>query len=283
MDPIVARKTWRTVEPIHGMIYFVPEAAEEYAALGVSGRSGYFASRSAPMGQVGAEVVVATFFNFHPDLVRDAMDGVWTTTTPVSVGGARMRAADRSLHRVLGPEVLSSDDVAEAAALARRAAEAACAMPEGRPLFAGHASLDWPDESHLVLWHAQTLLREFRGDGHVALLTASGLTGLDALILHAATQELPRAALQQTRLWSDDEWQAGIEALARRGLVGADGAFTDPGRDLRTQIEAATDRLATAPYAALGESGCDRLRLLARPLSRAIVDTGMLGAMRDAS
>ena len=32
------RKCWRTLEPYHGMIYFVPEAEEEYSAIGVEGR-----------------------------------------------------------------------------------------------------------------------------------------------------------------------------------------------------------------------------------------------------
>ena len=67
MDPIIARKTWRTAEPIHGMIYFVPEGPEQYAKLGIGeGQAGYFASRSAPMGAASAELVIATFFNFNP-------------------------------------------------------------------------------------------------------------------------------------------------------------------------------------------------------------------------
>ncbi|MEN3271540.1 MAG: hypothetical protein V7636_301, partial [Actinomycetota bacterium] len=61
-------------------------------------------------------------------------------------------------------DAIESPELIEAAELARRAAEVACERPEGRPLFAGHASLPWPEEPHLVLWHAQTLLREFRGD-----------------------------------------------------------------------------------------------------------------------
>src|SRR5579859_451368 len=114
MDPVIARKTWRTVEPLHGMIYFAPEAAERYAALGLEGPSGYFASRSAPMGAVGAEVVIATFFNFYPQLVRHAMDGVWSRTTPDEVLDARLDAADAALRRVLG-ESIGSKEVGRAA------------------------------------------------------------------------------------------------------------------------------------------------------------------------
>jgi hypothetical protein len=272
---VVARKTWRTLEPIHGMIYFAPEAAEEYATLGVTGRSGYFGSRAAPMGAVGAEVVVATFFNFHPDLVRRAMESVWSTTSPGALHAARVRAVDLALRRAFG-DTIGGDDLARAAHLARRAAEAATELPEGRPLFAGHAALEWPTERHLELWHAQTLLREFRGDGHVAMLVSEGLSGLDALILHAATGEVPRAALQLTRSWSDGEWDAAVAALHARGVVHADGSFTDDGRRLRDGIEAATDRLAAAPYTALGDDGCTELRTLARPFSKQVIDGGLL-------
>ena len=68
---------------IHGAIYFAPEAREEYAALGIDDRmTGYFASRSAPMGAVPASVVIATFFNFDHGLVERSIDGVWDRVTP---------------------------------------------------------------------------------------------------------------------------------------------------------------------------------------------------------
>ena len=154
MDPLIVRKTWRTLEPIHGAIYFVVEAREEYAAVGIDDRMrGYFASRSAPMGAVTAEVVIATFFNFDPDLVRRSMEGVWQAATPDAILDARRRAADRMLRR-LAPEAIDSPEMIEAAELARAAALEACERPQGRPLFVGHSSLPWPDAPHLVLWHA---------------------------------------------------------------------------------------------------------------------------------
>ncbi|HEY1737609.1 MAG TPA: hypothetical protein VGI86_02800 [Acidimicrobiia bacterium] len=271
-----ARKTWRTLEPIHGMIYFAPEAAERYEALGLRDRSGYFASRSAPMGAVPARVVVATFYNFEPGLVHASMDGVWARTTPAQLLDARLAAADAALRRAL-PDGWDDGQMRSAAELARRAADAASEHPEGRPLFAGHADLPWPDEPHLALWHAQTLLREFRGDGHIAELATRGISGIEALVLHAATAEVPRAALQATRRWDDANWEAAVDSLATRGWVQADGSFTDAGRAMRDEIEAGTDRLARAPYAALGADGCARLRELARPWSKAIVGGGLIG------
>ena len=259
------------------MIYFSPDGPPLYAEVGVTHhRSAYFGSRAAAMGTVSAEVVIATFFNFHPGLVRRATNGLWDTTTPDQLLVARLAAADSSLRRAFGDEVLASAALADGAAALRRAAEAACERPEGRPLFAGHAGLPWPDEPHLVLWHAQTLLREFRGDGHIAALVVEGLSGLDALISHAASGDVPAAALQATRAWSDDEWAAGVASMAERGLVHADGSFTDAGRAQRERIESATDRLAAAPWAALGAEACASLRELGKDLTRRVVDAGLL-------
>lgn len=277
MEPTIARRTWRTVEPIHGMIYFSPEAAAEYEALGLTGRLGYFASRAAPMGTVPAEVVIATFYNFRPALVRASIPEAWLLATRDQILDARVRGADAALRRSL-PDAIGSPELSEAATLARRAAVIACEHLDGRPLFAGHASLPWPDETHLVLWHAQTLLREFRGDGHIAALVTAGLSGLEAAITHVATGEVPSAVLVSTRAWPEDEWRAGVEALRARGILesGDELALTETGRIQRQWIEDATDAAAVVAYETLGEDGCARLRALARPWSKAIIDSGFL-------
>lgn len=277
---MTARRTWRTVEPIHGMIYFSPEATAAYESLGLTGRMGYFASRAAPMGAVPAEVVIATFFNFRPQLVRDAIPEAWNRATPAQIVAARVRAADLALRRSL-PDAIGTPELAEAAELARRAAEAACDHLGGRPLFAGHASLMWPDDPHLVLWHAQSLLREFRGDGHIAALVAAGLNGLEAAITHVATGDVPGAVMLATRDWPEDEWQTGIEGLRERGILepGDELALTETGRAQRQWIEDATDAAALVAYEALGDDGCARLRAQVRPYSRAIVDGGLLGTI----
>jgi len=281
VSAITARKTWRTVEPLHGMVYFAPEAEASYRQLGLEGQSGYFASRSAPMGAVSAGVVVATFFNFRPSLVHHSMEGVWDTVTPAAVLEARTAAAGAALRRMLG-DAAGSADVATAAELARRAALRAGEHREGRPLFAGHAGLEWPDQPLEVLWHAQTLLREFRGDGHVALLVEHGLDGLEALVMHEATGELPVAFLRATRGWSADEWAEASERLRKRGWLRPGGtaehlALSEEGSAVRQAIEEATDRLSVVAYEAIGEDGCDLLRGLTRPFSRAVVDASGMG------
>lgn len=276
MDPSVARRTWRSLEPVHGLIYFAPEATAAYGELGLPAASGYFASRAAPMGAVTGEVVVATFYNFSPGFVLDAIPSAWSIASPEQILAARTAAAGDMLRRVLG-DLAEGPHVDEAADLAERAAASASEHVEGRPLFAGHAALEWPEDPLVRLWHAQSLLREFRGDGHIAALVLEGVSGLEALLLHGASGEVPGEALRATRQWSDDEWRAGLERLCVRGLLEHDGSFTDQGAALRQRIEDTTDRLAVAAYEPLGDEGCARLRELGRPLSRAIVQGGAFG------
>lgn len=265
-----ARKTWRTIEPLHGMIYFVAEAAEAYERLGVTGLDGYFASRSAPMGAVSADVVVATFFNFNPELVHAAIPRTWTITTPEALVTARLEAVDGSMRRLLGDDVVASAQMVRAAELACLAAKDASTRVEGRPLAAGHANLSWPEAPHLVLWHAQSILREYRGDGHVALLVTEGLSGIEALVTHGAAGDVPSHLLRSTRGWTAEQWDSAVHSLRSRGWLveGDELALTEWGAAKRRGIENQTDVLAAAPYAALGDDACEELRSLVRPWSK---------------
>jgi hypothetical protein len=273
LTPDTARRTFRVAEPIHGMIYFTPHGADAYAEVGITRqRMTYFASRSAAMGPVPAEMVIATFFNFSPAIIRQVIPAAWDIATPARVLAARLEAVDRSLRQAWGDEI-ARPQVREAADLARRAAERASSGPQGRPLFAAHAALPWPKAPHLVLWHAQTLLREYRGDGHVALLLGEGLDGIGALVTHAATGSIPAEVLRTTRAWSEQEWAAGVERARERGWL-ADGpelALSQAGQRRRQSIEDRTDQLAVYPYEALGEDGCRRLAELTAPLSAAVM------------
>ena len=266
---LLARKTWRTLEPLHGMVYFVPEATEAYERLGVTGRAGYFASRSAPMGAVTADVVVSTFFNFNPELVHAAIPDVWEVAAPAALVAARFDAVDAAFRRLLGDEVLASDEMRRAAELARAAAEEAGRRAEGRPLAAAHADLPWPRTPHLVLWHAQSILREYRGDGHIAQLVVRGLSGTEALVTHAAAGGVPAHLLRSTRGWPREAWDGAVDSLRARGWLeqGDELRFTALGTAQRQALEDGTDALAVAPYAVLGEDRCAELRALTRPWS----------------
>lgn len=276
MDRIVARKCWRTLEPYHGLVYFAPEPTAAYDRVGLDRKAHYFASRAAAMGAVGAEVVVATFYNFHPSLVHAAaLPDAWSKAAPAAVLQARLEGIDAALRRALG-DAVESTEVKEAAELAANAA-AAAGPPAGRPLFAAHAALPWPDEPRLQLWHAITLLREFRGDGHIAALVAHGIGPCEALVTHAASGAVSRDALRGSRAWPDDEWSAAEESLRSRGWLDGDGAFTEAGEQGRQAVENLTDELALAPWHVLGEENCARLRSLVRPFSVAITEAGTFG------
>jgi hypothetical protein len=276
MGPEIARKMHRTLEVYHGMIYFAREARAEYEALGLPKADffkGYFASRAAAMGAVPGEVVVATFYNFQPDLVMAAVPSSWDVATPAEWQAARRRGADAALRAMLG-DAVDSPDMEEAASMAREASS--FCEPAGRPLFAGHLSLDWPASPHLELWHAITLLREYRGDGHISVLVSEAISPREALVLHQGTGMLPPGVLQQTRAWPDDDWQEAEEMLRDRRWMDGD-ALTTEGQLVREDIERRTDELAMAPWHGLGEVNCQRLRELVRPWSKAIVGSGLLG------
>jgi hypothetical protein len=271
-DPVseLARKAHRTLEPLHAVGYFAPEPGERYTALGIKGgMRGYFASRSAALGQVPVEVVVSTFYNFAPALVAAAIPSVWDVTTPEAVLEARYAAMDAVYRRMLGDDTVESPEMAEAAALAREATTVL--RVEGRPLYAAHASLDWPEAPHLELFHAQTLLREHRGDGHIAALVLADLDPLAALVTYVAQGEgLTEGLIRATRGWPDEQWDAAVTRVRERGLIDGDGAFTEAGTAQRDWLEARTDAAAAAPYRHLGDGRTQRLRDLCRPWSKSV-------------
>src|SRR3954453_6004516 len=265
----LARTAHRYLEPLHTLVYFAPENGERYAALGIKGgMRGYFASRGAALGRTPAEVVIATFYNFAPAQVRKAIPSVWDVTTPEAVLEARVDGADAALRRLLQDDV-ESDAMCRAAELAREATTVLDLV--GRPLYAAHATLPWPEPPHLQLWHAATLLREFRGDGHIAALVLAGLSGLEAALTYAATgKSMNEQLLRSTRGYSEEQWEGAKNALRAQGLLDADGALTDAGQQLRAGIEAQTDKAAAAPYEHLGADKTQRLVELAGPRAKSI-------------
>jgi hypothetical protein len=275
-DPRQIARAHRAVELVHSHVYFAPETEQHLTAAGLRpGRMCYFAGRSAPMGAVGAGTVTATFYNFSPSLVARTIPAAWTLATPEQVLAARSEAARASLTRLLG-DAATSDEVAELGELLREACTPL--TPEGRPLYAGHADLPWPEDPLLVLWHGATLLREYRGDGHIAALLHSGLSGLEALVTHTALGRgfTPEAA-KATRGWSEEEWSAGAQALADRGLLD-DAGLTEEGVDLRARIEVHTDALSADPWLQLGPERTARVVELGKDFSRRLVAAGALSA-----
>jgi hypothetical protein len=269
-----ARLMWRLLEPLHAVTYFAPETAEAFRSAGTKGFwMGYFGGRAAPMGEADASVVAATFFNFAPTMVARSVPDVWSFATPAQLLEARSTAATRALRRLLGP-LAHSPQVSAAAALGRRAVDGL--VTAGRPLAAANASLPWPADEVTALWQAATVLREHRGDGHVAALVVEGLDGCQAHVSLAAIGAVPRTVLQPNRGWTDQQWDDAEHTLAQRGWLDRDGRATDDGIAGRAAIEAATDRLASDPWEQLGAGDTTTLVQALSPLTRAVLASGVI-------
>jgi hypothetical protein len=272
MDAAYARRAWQLLETIHAVTYFADECRAAPTALGLRGFwMGYFAGRAAPMGEVSAGVVTATFFNFHEDRVNRAIPDAWALASADDVLDARERAAADALRR-LAPDV---DQVADQVlTLLWRVLDAA--EPGGRPLFTANRELDDSDDPVAELWQAATTLREHRGDGHVAVLTSEGVGGCEAHVLFAATEGTPAQLLQDSRGWSPEEWDEASRFLRSAGLVDVAGEATERGHRLRELVERRTDELAVVPFSALSDDQRDRLIAELMLVAGPIVESGVI-------
>ncbi|MFE6775531.1 hypothetical protein [Streptomyces sp. NPDC057702] len=271
------RRCHEVLNFLHSTAYFAPEVIEELGRVGAKDGAAYFAARTAPLGRVGAGPVAASLYTFKYDFVAQHLPAVWEATAPEAAIKARLTGVDGALRRVLGAETIDSPELAEAAELALRAAEA-CGHT-GRPFYAAYAELPVPDAPHLALWHAATLLREHRGDVHVAVLLDAELDGLEAVVSDAAGgAALSPKWSRLMRGWSEEEWAAGEERLRERGLLTADGDLTEAGTALRERLEAETDRLDRAPYEHLGAEGVARLTELTGSYVATVLAAGVFPA-----
>jgi hypothetical protein len=272
IDPSVTDRLWQHLEVVHAQVYFAPEHREACEALGLRGGwMAYFASRSAPLGRVSAGTVAATFHGFHPRMVARALPDAWAAATPEAVLAAREGAVAAALDRLLGPTP-GSDAVRRATAALRPMAEAGEAA--GHPLYAANADLPRPDHPLADLWLATTLLREHRGDGHVAVLTAEGIGGCAAHVLQVAGGAVPRERIQPSRGWDDAEWEAAEADLRDRGWLGADGRLTDAGRALRAAVAERTTAAASAPLRRVGADAAEAALTALAPVTARLLDTG---------
>ncbi|WP_405700699.1 hypothetical protein OG209_24815 [Streptomyces sp. NBC_01383] len=270
-----ARQMWHLLEPLHAVLYYAPEAFEEASALGyrVDERwPSYFAWRAAPLGDAGADRVAGAFHSFSPAMVDEHVPAVWSVASSADVLAARTRAVDRTYRTLLG-EACAAADTAEAVALLRRVTEAADTAD--RPLAAANAALPWPDEPHLALWRAATVLREHRGDGHLAALAHAELDPVESLVSFAAVGAAAPEVFA-SRGWSGAQWDEARQRLLKRGLLRGDGMATDAGRALRAEVERRTDEAAAAPWRELGGEERERLVELLGPLWVAVIGSGML-------
>jgi hypothetical protein len=261
------RRAWWLSETVHNVGYFAPEGKQATDALGCKGTwMGYFGMRAAPLGRVSAAVISALFIGFSPAMVARAIPDAWNAADPEDFLRTRLDVNDRVWRRVWGSDISERADIREAAGIAAEAAEAADVS--GRPLAAANQALLAPEGIHVALWQSLTTLREHRGDGHASLLTAQQLDSVQALILACGYGKYPRAIMQPTRRWTDAEWDSGVAKLVDRGLVKPDGLLTEAGRRFRDELEDDTDRLARAPFDAVGLAGTRRLSEILAPLAK---------------
>lgn len=273
-QPELARRFFDRYEPVHAVTYFAPEARTALDALGYRGFwMGYFAARSAPLGTVPREVVTSVFYNFAPERVAKALPAAWDIAGPQDALRARQESAVAALRRYgLG----SDENVRVAAELAGKAARHA--PLDARPLFAANLALPWPDDPLAALWHATTLLREYRGDAHVAVLAAAGVSGRESNVLHAAAGNVSRDYIARTRDYDEAAWRHHEQRLAARGLLADDGSLTAAGRELKDHIESTTDALSLSALDALSDDEVESLFRALSPITRAVVAAGDIPA-----
>jgi hypothetical protein len=76
-----------------------------------------------------------------------------------------------------------------------------------------------------------------------------------------------------TRGWSQEDVDAARVRLRARGLLDGEGRLTDAGRELRGEIERATDLAEREVIERIGDRAGELFALLA-PMAKAIVDGG---------
>jgi hypothetical protein len=273
MDPGEARDLWHLLETVHAVTYFAPACRSANDDLGFRGFwMGYFGCRAAPMGSVGAGVVTATFAGFTPTRVRSALPDAWGFVEPERAVETRASAAATALREAM-PDC--EDLVSELLGTLDRAVESADGS--GRPLFAANQDVLPFEDPVEDLWQMCTTLREHRGSGHVAVLTAEGLGGCEAHVLAAAAAGTDASILRDNRGWSEQDWIDAATTLRVAGIVDAStNVLTDRGQRLHDHLESRTDDLAAAPYAAIRESGRESLRDGLIPLASAVVAAGWI-------
>src|SRR4051794_9717224 len=266
MSPL-ARRMFELVEPIGAIPYSADEPNETMFALGFTNYwDPYFAGRAAPLGSsVPAEVVPPLFYNFPPGEVARHIPKVWSTTTPEAAIAARQEGCVNALCRILG-DLVETPDFARAVELLTKAAISA--PLEGRPMYAALRTLSLPEEPVARLFHAASLLREHRGDGHIVALMAEGIGGLQAHVLLALDIGITAPTFGRIHHLPAAQLTDLIDGMKIRGLIHDEATFTPAGRQVKDRVEAMTDELAVAPYEVLEPDELEELIAALEPLAR---------------
>ncbi len=268
---------WALFEPIHAVSYFTQPPRDAMVAIGLRGFwRGYFAGRLAPLGPVTPTVAASALFSFAAHMVSRAVPDIWSMADVDDVMTARRTGAAAAIRTALNPaptpaEPGSPVDLAAVTSALPLLHDAAGHLDvAGRPLAAANWAVPLPEDSIEQLWQLCTLLREHRGDGHLAALACHDLDGCEILVLRSGI-DLDRGQLQQARGWTDEEWAGASGRLTDRGWLGPDGRATAAGVGAHRDIEIATDDAAARPWHRLGESGTSRLAMALHEISSHVI------------
>lgn len=259
-----ARRLRDLTEPLAASVYFAPECHTNYEGLGFGASPGsfggvagpnfeaYFVSRGACLGQVPGEVITAAFGVFNPDYVVPTVTTAWTKAGPEALLQARLDGQRAQLVRLLGE---APAGCARATELYLRAADALSLS--GRALFSGLRAVGLAGDPVGDLWRAADMVREGRGDSHIAAWCANGLDPVEISVLTELWWGLPHKSYSRTRGWTDEHLDGAAERLRSAGYLDASSNLTEAGRELRRKIEADTDRQDAPMVRALGDDAAE--------------------------
>jgi hypothetical protein len=273
MSELMVRRLFELVEPVAVVTYMADEPTEAVMALGLRNVwDAYFAGRAAPLGRdVPAAVVHALFYNFAEGEVARHIPRVWDMVTPEAASAARQQGSVAALRRILG-DLADTPGIARAGELVTKAGTSA--PTDGRALYAAVRTLPLPTEPLARLWHGANLLREHRGDGHVAALVTMGISGTESHVLHALSEGMPAESFGRVSHLPRAQLAAVVGGMRTRGLIGADGWLTTAGRQTKDRVESLTDELAAPEYDILEPDELDQLVEDLEPLAAVLIAAG---------
>jgi len=246
-----ARRLRDALEPIATQGWWAREPMTRLAGLGLGFFEAYVWGRAAALGTPSASVVVATFGVFEPGLLGGVYERGRSAAGRDDVLAARAEGASRAVAAVVDPKAAG-----EVADILLRALDGLDGM--GRPLFSALRELPLPTEPAGRLWRAAELVREHRGDGHLAVLVGAGLDSVEANVLTELWLGYGFGEYSGTRGWSTEQLEAARASLEHRGWL-AGTSLTEAGIRERGRLEALTD-----------DSQTQLVRMLAADLDRIV-------------
>jgi hypothetical protein len=246
----VARRVRDAIEPIATIGWWSRSASESATEVGLDFFSAYVWGRAASLGpDVSPAVVESCFGVFESGMIERVLTAAQATVSQEVVLAARQRGATAGLAASTG-----SIDPSVIATLGSRLLVALQEVEgTGRPLFSALRALPVPHDPHGALWRGAELLREHRGDGHLAAGIAVGLNASEMNVLTELWLGYGFGEYSGTRGFSTDRLAETAAGLHERGWLTGERSLTADGRQAREAIELATDASQQALMDALGD------------------------------